>query len=153
MLRTTKVSYSLPANSQTPVILNCQLSLNPVVCYCFTGLLLPSLPSELLCNVASRLSSRLDISSTIGRMLASTPNIVPASIQRLLFAKISLDTPANLLDREFNSSSTTAESSAEAEVSVVVCGVMLVGLGFQKGVRSVQNSWIGDYCWENLGVE
>jgi hypothetical protein len=86
-------------------------------------------------------------------MLASTPNIVPASIQRLLFAKISLDTPANLLDREFNSSSTTAESSAEAEVSVVVCGVMLVGLGFQKGVRSVQNSWIGDYCWENLGVE
>lgn len=39
--------------------------------------------------------------------------------QDILFAKISLETPANLFDNEFRSSSTTRESSAVAEVSVV----------------------------------
>jgi len=37
-----------------------------------------------------------------------------------MFAKISLETPANLFEREFSSSSTTAESSAGADASVVV---------------------------------
>jgi hypothetical protein len=42
----------------------------PFAGYCFVGLLFPSLPSAPLCNVASRLSSRLDISSTVVHMLA-----------------------------------------------------------------------------------
>lgn len=49
----------------------------------------------------------------------------------LLFAKISLDTPANLFEREFNSSSTTADSSAGAEASVVVCNL------------SINRTWLG----------
>jgi len=63
------------------------------------GLLFPSRISPPLCNVASRLSSLRDMSS--------------------ILAKISLDTPANLLESELSSSSTTAESSAGAEASVV----------------------------------
>ena len=44
-----------------------------------------------------------------------------ACTRDVLFANISLETPANLFDREFSSSSTTAESSAGADASVVVC--------------------------------
>jgi len=65
----------------------------------FVGLAFPS-PLSGFCSADSRLSNRLDISS--------------------IFAKISLETPANLFESEFSSSSTTAESSAEEEASVVV---------------------------------
>jgi hypothetical protein len=81
-------------------------------------------------------------------MLASTSTSVSASIQCLLFAKISLDTPANLLDREFNSSSTTAESSAEAEVSVVVYGVMLVECGIpERGFEAYRVHGLAIIIW------
>jgi len=74
----------------------------------FVGLFLPSPLCP--CTVASKLSNRLDISS--------------------IFAKISLDTPANLFESEFRSSSTTAESSAGAEMDVVEAVERRFGFGF-----------------------
>lgn len=57
-----------------------------------------STPVALFLRAVSRLSNRRDISS--------------------IFANISLETPANLFESEFNKSSTTADNSAGAEASV-----------------------------------
>jgi hypothetical protein len=86
--------------------------------HAFVGLPRPSFPSALACSVASRLSNLRDISST--RNLSTVTALAWDGVN-LLFAKISLETPANLFDREFNSSSTTTDSSAGADASVVVC--------------------------------
>lgn len=81
-------------------------------------------------------------------------------IRNVLLANISLDTPANLFERELSSSSTTPESSLGAEASVGAVldawigtkDVSQVGVGQQEGegggVRQWKDGgWVGSWCW------
>lgn len=72
----------------------------------------------------------------------------PAQRGDLLFAKISLDTPANLLESVFRSSSSCCVSSARASSDVYEADLSVVSSGLRCAQRT-NRDWdgAGDYIW------